>query len=257
MGALPLSVLKAQLESLYHTFHQEAFRAHDPVSVVWAYTHPTDQEIVGLWAALFAWGRREVVIRKVRELLNLIGPSPSIAVRELPHLPPIPWAHRTWSPTDIQDLWQALHFLYKREHSLANFFWKRRHDWEEAIAAFQEAILREAPHLQRHIGHLRKGSASKRLLLWLRWMIRKDCIDPGPWEGFSPAWLFTPIDVHVFRWMQSQNLIPYRNLSWRTVCALTEVFRQLSPADPLRYDFALVTAGALGYLTPRPPTETE
>lgn len=241
MGNISLPVLKAELEKLYERYHTPQYRQQDPVEIVWRYTDPRDQELAGLWAALFAWGRREVALRKVQSLLGTLAESPSYALRSGATLQ-IDWRHRTWSPQDMYLLWERLKALYRAEGSLAGFFWRRRTNWIEAIAEFQARV--GAPPLHRHIGSLRRGSASKRLLLWLRWMIRRDCIDPGPWEGFSPTLLYVPIDVHVLAWARRHALLTVHAPSWQSVVRLTEIFRQLSPDDPLRYDFAIVTAGS-------------
>lgn len=241
MGHLPISELKRDLEALYERYHRIEYRVQDPVEVVWRYTDAQDREIAGLWAALFAWGRREVALRKVRALLEALGDSPAYALRS--GLPlSVSWSHRTWSPADMQTLWDRLRQIYQREGNLAGFFWKRRQDWESAIADFQRAI--GGPPLHRHVGSLRRGSASKRLLLWLRWMIRRDVIDPGPWEGFSLRILYAPVDVHVCTWAVHHALITTRAPAWRHVRLLTEIFRKIRPDDPLRYDFAIVTAGS-------------
>jgi uncharacterized protein (TIGR02757 family) len=103
------------------------------------------------------------------------------------------------------------------------------------------------PELRRHLGDLRAGSASKRLWLWLRWMIRKDAIDPGPWaDAFSAAQLHIPLDVHLLAWARQTGIVGDSAPSWRAVVQLTEAFREITPNDPLRYDFALLTASALG-----------
>ncbi len=250
MGRRSLHQLKASLESLYLAYHRVEYRAYDPVSLVWAYTHPEDQELAGLWAALFAWGRRCVAIRKASELLSCLSPSPVEALRAGSPLG-VGWAHRTWSPADMAALWEALRLIYRREGNLAGFFWRRRRDWMGAIVAFQEAILSQAPHLARHIGYIPRGSASKRVQLWLRWMVRRDCIDPGPWEGFSLAALYLPVDTHVLHWARRHQLCSQQSPSWKVTLQLTETFRRLSPGDPLRYDFALVTAAALSHSYPR------
>ncbi|MCX7607346.1 MAG: TIGR02757 family protein [Bacteroidia bacterium] len=245
MGCISLSELAARLERLHRTYHRLEYRKYDPVDLVWRYSAPTDQEIVGLWAALFAWGRREVAIQKIQALLMSMGSSPFLAVREGSPLS-ISWRHRTWSPTDINALWRVLHGLYERFGSLQAFFWPYRRAWEEGIAAFQEEILTEAPYLVRHIGYIRKGSTSKRIMLWLRWMVRRDTIDPGPWEGFSPRLLYVPVDTHVGYWARKYGLSDRKTPSWKLVKELTQAFLCFSPADPLRYDFSLVTAAALG-----------
>src|SRR5690606_14241514 len=57
------------------------------------------------------------------------------------------------------------------------------------------------PHLPRSKKHLPdplKGSAAKRMNMYLRWMIRSDTkgVDFGIWKSMSPAKLYLPLDVH-------------------------------------------------------------
>ncbi len=239
---------KATLETLYRLYHRPEYRLLDPVEVVWRYANPDDQAIAGLWAALFAWGRRQTAIQKTQQLLALMGPSPADALRENRPLFVV-LRHRTWNPETIVALWQALQVIYQRYGGLQAFF-RTYHDrlWE-GVAAFQQVLIREAPILRRHLGDLKRGSASKRLWLWLRWMVRCDTIDPGPWAAyFSPQALYIPLDTHVLRWTRTLGLIAYQTPSWQAAQALTAIFRETAPEDPLRYDFAIVTAGALGHL---------
>ena len=44
-----------------------------------------------------------------------------------------------------------------------------------------------------------KGSAAKRLNMFLRWMVRDDKIgvDFGIWKTINPSQLYIPLDVHV------------------------------------------------------------
>ena len=44
-----------------------------------------------------------------------------------------------------------------------------------------------------------RGSACKRLNLYLRWMVRRDAIDLGVWTRVSPSQLIVPLDMHVIR----------------------------------------------------------
>jgi len=173
---------KPLLEALYARYHQPLYRSLDPVEIVWGYTHPEDQAIAGLWAALFAWGRRSVAIQKTHALLQSLAPSPYAYLRTGQVLR-ISLRHRTWKPETITRLWEKLQELYGRCGSLAGFFRPYRESLWEGVAAFQAEMTKGAPELRRHLGDLRAGSASKRLWLWLRWMIRKDAIDPGPWAG--------------------------------------------------------------------------
>lgn len=244
MGTFSLAELSAHLESLYQRYHLRVYRGLDPVEVVWGYSEPLDQEIAGLWAALFAWGRRDVAIRKVRTLLELAGCAPSEFVRQ-GLLWEHPFVHRTWKADDVQAFWRFLTRIYAEWGSLKAFF-LRYSSLVEGVAAFQSAAIAFYEPMRYHVGDLRRGSASKRLFLWLRWMIRRDEIDPGPWAGaFLPAQLYVPLDVHVLRWARGWGLSLREPPSWQGVQVLTAYFRALRPADPLRYDFALVTASAL------------
>ena len=44
-----------------------------------------------------------------------------------------------------------------------------------------------------------KNSACKRLNLYLRWMIRKDNVDPGGWSKIPVSKLIIPLDTHMFK----------------------------------------------------------
>src|SRR6185369_3882899 len=50
------------------------------------------------------------------------------------------------------------------------------------------------------------GGASKRLNLFLRWMVRNDGIDFGLWSVLTPADLFMPVDTHVLQWARAEGL---------------------------------------------------
>ncbi len=253
MRSASLSALKSTLEKLYDKYHRPLYRSMDPVEIVWQYADERDQAIAGLWAALFAWGRRSVSIQKARRLLEALSPSPyAHLLSEKPLL--VAFRHRTWTPEAMALLWEKLRELYGRYGSLQTFFRSYRECLWEGVAAFQAEITRRAPMLRRYVGDLRKGSASKKLWLWLRWMIRKDLIDPGSWaDAFSPAHLYVPLDVHLLAWARYHDLLSHSNANWKAVVALTQAFREIAPHDPLRYDFSILTASSLGELPiPRP-----
>ena len=50
----------------------------------------------------------------------------------------------------------------------------------------------------KHISDPNKGSASKRINMFLRWMVRKDSngVDFGIWKKISPSILSCPLDIH-------------------------------------------------------------
>src|SRR5690606_14493670 len=71
---------------------------------------------------------------------------------------------------------------------------------QNAISAFKRVFF-ESPHPTRTIKHISdplKGSAAKRINMFLRWMVRDSStgVDFGLWKSLSPDQLSCPLDVH-------------------------------------------------------------
>jgi uncharacterized protein (TIGR02757 family) len=90
------------------------------------------------------------------------------------------------------------------------------------------------------------GSACKRMNLFLRWMVRRDAVDPGGWTRVRPAQLVVPLDTHVIRVGQCLGLTGYKAAGWRMAREITESLRAIDPDDPVKYDFALCHVGMQG-----------
>jgi uncharacterized protein (TIGR02757 family) len=88
-----------------------------------------------------------------------------------------------------------------------------------------------------------RGSACKRLNLFLRWMVRRDEVDPGLWYNVSSSILTVPLDVHMHRIGLRLGLTDRKQADIRTAAEITESFRRFSPEDPVKYDFALTRLG--------------
>jgi uncharacterized protein (TIGR02757 family) len=87
------------------------------------------------------------------------------------------------------------------------------------------------------------GGAAKRLHMFLRWMIRRDAVDPGLWRGFLSRQLLMPLDVHSFRQCRRLGLTRRRQPNLASVEEITRSLARLRPDDPVRYDFALSRLG--------------
>ncbi len=81
------------------------------------------------------------------------------------------------------------------------------------------------------------GSACKRLNLYLRWMVRRDAVDPGPWASVSRSLLVVPLDTHMFRIARALGLTARNQANLKTAVEITSGFARFSPKDPVRYDF--------------------
>ncbi len=91
----------------------------------------------------------------------------------------------------------------------------------------------------------RLGSACKRFCLYLRWMVRRDDVDPGGWDGVDPADLTVPLDTHMHRIGRDLGLTKRAQADGRTARELTDAYRSICPEDPLRYDFTLTRLGIM------------
>ncbi|MCP4693017.1 MAG: DUF2400 domain-containing protein, partial [Desulfobacterales bacterium] len=103
-------------------------------------------------------------------------------------------------------------------------------------------------------GHLvalpEKGSACKRMNLFLRWMVREDAVDPGGWEGVPASSLIIPLDTHMHRIGLGLNFTKRKQANMRTALEITEAFKALYPDDPVKFDFALTRLGIRDDLDP-------
>jgi uncharacterized protein (TIGR02757 family) len=92
-----------------------------------------------------------------------------------------------------------------------------------------------------------KGSACKRLNMFLRWMARPaDGVDFGLWTFLPPSKLIVPLDTHVLRISRYLGLTRRRTGGWETAKAITRRLAEADPDDPLKYDFALCHLGISG-----------
>ena len=87
------------------------------------------------------------------------------------------------------------------------------------------------------------GSAFKRLNLYLRWMVRKDNVDPGGWIGISKSKLIIPLDTHMYRISFGLGFTARKQADIKTALEITDALRKFDEKDPVKYDFALTRLG--------------
>src|SRR6185437_11038846 len=73
---MEITDLKAFLNSKVNQYNRPEFIKNDPVSIPHLFTKKQDIEIMGLWAAVLAWGQRVTIINKCRELIALMDCAP-------------------------------------------------------------------------------------------------------------------------------------------------------------------------------------
>jgi uncharacterized protein (TIGR02757 family) len=74
-------------------------------------------------------------------------------------------------------------------------------------------------------------------------MVRQDNVDPGGWKGIPQSKLIIPLDVHMYRICCRLNFTKRKQADIKSALCITEGFRDFSPDDPVRFDFALTRLG--------------
>ena len=114
---------------------------------------------------------------------------------------------------------------------------------------FEAAVRRgyEAGRTRKHVATPVRGSAAKRLNMYLRWMVRpsRRGVDFGVWSQIKPSQLMVPLDVHTGNVGRKLGLLTRKQNDWHAVEMLTAALREVDPVDPVRLDFALFGLGAI------------
>jgi uncharacterized protein (TIGR02757 family) len=263
LGPRALAALRPALDRLYASFNRPEAAA-DPVQFVHRYDDPADREIVAFCASALAFGRVASVLASVEALLAVMGPRPAAFVRGFDprdHRVTLgPLVHRWTRGDDLAALLAILRGMLDAHGSIEGFFLAgddgAAADVGSALDSFSCRALalvpgtaapsrRSAPGVRYFFPAPSAGSACKRLNLFLRWMTRRDAIDPGVWTRVSPGRLVVPLDTHVIRVGRCLRLTRYATPGWRMAAEITASLRQIDPVDPVRYDFSLCHLGMM------------
>jgi uncharacterized protein (TIGR02757 family) len=252
--------LRESLERLRERAIQDGRVEQDPIRTVLNYPRPEDREVVGLIAALLAYGRVELLLAHTLAVLQPLAEHPARRLKKsIPRLPRLVYRfHRT---EDLQALLRGIRTLLLRHGSLRDAFahrWQGSHDLRRSLGEFVAELSRAAgdagPGLRYLLPDPFLGGSCKRWHLYLRWMVRKapGDPDPGDWSGALPASaLVVPLDTHLIRVSRRLGLTTRRTANWKMAEEVTAALRRIDPEDPVRYDFPLCHLGITGGCPPR------
>jgi uncharacterized protein (TIGR02757 family) len=249
------------LEGIYSACNIERRLNRDPLAVVKRYADPADREIAALVCSTLAFGSVDLIMRACESALAPLGEHPATVLERMrdPDLRDT-WAlfqYRFCFPDDMTALMRGIKRSREEYGSLEGLFLRGDPggtDIVDALGAFVRSLARLGSEEStagsgRSIrGNLlpdpAKGSACKRLFLFLRWLVREDEIDPGGWKGVDRSRLVVPLDLHMTRvCFERLSVIPNATANLRNALTATRAFRLYSPADPVKYDFALTRPG--------------
>ena len=242
-------LLAARLDRLSRAYPR-AISQSDPIRFPAAYDRPDDREVAGWIASAFAYGRVETILASVGRVLAALGPHPARAVDSISDFPRFAredlagFRHRFHSAADASALLYAIASVRAEAGSVRKFFEDRqRREDADAGAMLSRAVVRVLnldwrPAVGRRslsatspvrffFPDPASGSACKRWNLYLRWMVRRDALDFGLWEGITPSRLVVPTDTHVHRVARRLNLTRRKSADWKTAREITGIFTEV------------------------------
>lgn len=244
--------LKEFLDEKATLYNKIDFIESDPIQIPHRFSLKEDIEIAGYLAATLAWGNRKMIINKTSELMERMGNSPydfvmNYSENEFEEIES--FKHRTLNAVDLDFYIRSLQNIYQNHDGLEAVFSFSETDEDSfnAIENFRSKFL-EIPHetrSQKHLSSPAKGSAAKRINMFLRWMVRNDNqgVDFGIWNAISPSQLVCPLDVHSGNVARHLGILTRKQNDWKAAMELHHKLKEFDPNDPTKYDYALFGLG--------------
>lgn len=233
-------------------FNHVDFIELDPISIPHQFFLKQDIEISAFFAATIAWGNRKSIVNSAQKMINFMGNSPYDFVMNSTERDFKKFenkaVHRTFSGEDFKQFILNLKSVYTEFESLENLFLLKENEenYYHSIERFRTRFLGENLHRStKHVSSPYKNSASKRLMMYLRWMVRDDQkgVDFGIWKNLEQKYLSIPLDVHTANISRKLGILTRIQNDWKAVEELDETIRKYNAEDPAIYDFALFGLG--------------
>jgi len=254
-----LHLYRDRLDELYAASNRRDLVSPDPLSFVHRYRDAGDREVTGFIASSLAYGRVGQIHRSVEGVIGRMGMSPykylmTATDTELEETFG-DFVHRFTTARELIGTLTGLRGVIDRYGSVQQCMLAGMTEAGRSGGANGEPVISGLCHFAREVNRPlgggynslvpcpEKGSAIKRLNLYLRWMVRKDEVDLGVWKSISPSELIIPLDVHLFRISRLLGMTKRNQANMKTACEVTDGFRLISPDDPVKYDFALASLG--------------
>ena len=235
-------------------FNNTAFIKDDPISIPHLFTAKEDIESIGFIMATISWGKRNSIINNGHKLIDIMGNQPYNYIMNASEedLNELQFVHRTFNADDLKFFILSLRNIYQNEIGGLEGAFNRAEGMANRIFEFRSIFLATAheKRSEKHLSNPLKGSASKRINMFLRWMVRKDNkgVDFGIWNEIPTSELCIPLDVHTGNIARKLGLIKRKANDWKALEELMGHLRKFDPKDPCKYDYALFGLGVSGEL---------
>ncbi|MCT2560804.1 TIGR02757 family protein [Chryseobacterium herbae] len=244
--------LKSFLNEKADQYNSLDFIEDDPIQIPHRFSLKQDVEIAGFLAATISWGNRKSIIKSAEKMLDVMGNSPydfvlNYSEKDLEALQDKS-IHRTFNGQDFAYFIRQFNKIYRENESIENLFLVKDQETNflHAIERFRSRFLETEKHRShKHVSSPYKNSSSKRIIMFLRWMVRKDKhgVDFGIWKNIDQKHLSIPLDVHTGNMSRKLGLVSRTQNDWKTVEELDIAIRKFDENDPAKYDFALFGLG--------------
>ncbi len=238
------------LESVYSNYHKREFIHPDPLEFLGNYKNSEDVEIVALIASSFAIGRVRSILQTVELILKVLKfPKKDLQILDRKNLESAfyQFKYRFYTDHSLVDFLMGIKNVINEFGSLHNCFLKGVNQTDRdplgSLTYFVSHLTADISSGQRVLPDPEKGSACKRLNLFLRWMVRKDNIDPGIWADIPKNILIIPLDTHMMQISQILGFTSRKSADMKTAIEITNALKVYDPIDPVRFDFSLTRLG--------------
>jgi len=246
-----VSDLRCRLDDLYARYNRPELVHPDPLEFLYRYRRAADREIAGLVASSLAYGRVAQILKSVACVLERMH-EPAEFLKNSSESELLntfrDFCHRFTSGSDLAVLLAGAGRAIERYGSLEACFCSGLNPDHEtvtrALSRFSKKICLEYGAGPSYLlPDPDRGSACKRAFLFLRWMVRRDSVDPGGWSCVPVSKLVVPLDTHMFRIAGMMGFTARKQADLRAALEITRHFRNVNPADPVKYDFVLTRFG--------------
>jgi len=247
--ALSKKELNEYLDFKAQQYNTRDFIESDPIKLPHLFTKKEDIEIVAFLISTIAWGNRTMIIKSGNRILDIMEHDPFAFIQNYQSNRQLDFVHRTFNGIDLDFFFRSLKNIYTTGNLEKAF---APHSEIEGVKGrivhFRNQFLAidHEKRSEKHISNPAKNSASKRLNMFLRWMVREDKngVDFGIWKSIPTSELYIPLDVHTSTNARALGLITRKQDDWKALEELMTNLREFDPIDPSKYDFALFGIGA-------------
>jgi uncharacterized protein (TIGR02757 family) len=244
-------MLKKKIDNLYNQYNRRGYVHPDPLEFLYLYKEIRDREIVGLIASALAYGRVKQILKSVSFVLDMMNPSPYLFIKKLSYRSICKvfegFTHRFATGDHLAGLLWGIKSVIAQFGSLNKCFSHGMSQDDDTVIPAMIFFTGQLTAGKSKPGHLvplpQKGSACKRMNLFLRWMVRKDRVDPGGWKNVPLSKLVIPLDTHMHKISLKLGLTAKKQANMNTALEITSCFKQIVPDDPVKYDFVLTRLG--------------